>query len=127
MDRNENIPHNNVNAALNRPVEAESRKIVRRTSPVVKTNVATVLASPKGIAVLTISFKVLALTALVKNANFLVAIAPERANVIKLPIRNTRHTSRRLRTRDHSRRESPTVTDRSTIVTECGHWKRSEG
>src|SRR2546426_3872481 len=126
MDRNENIPNNNVNAALNRPVEAESRKIVRRTSPVVKTNVATVLASPKGIAVFTISFKVLALTALVKKANFLVAIAPERANVIKLPIRNTTHTSRRLRPRDNRRREIPTVTDRSTIVTKAGYSKRSK-
>src|SRR5437879_10793469 len=105
MDRNENIPNNSVNAALNRPVEAESRKIVRRTSPVVKTNVATGLASPKGIAVVTISCKVLALTALGKNANFLVAIAPERDNAITLPIRNTTHTSSRRSQRDNRHRE----------------------
>src|SRR5438445_13286192 len=97
MDRNENIPNNNVNAALNRPVEAESRKIVRRRSPDVKTNVATVLASPKGIAVFTIAFKVLALTALVKNTKYIVPIGPERGNLIKQPRRHTTHASRALR------------------------------
>src|SRR5437899_1815634 len=55
-----------------------------------------------------------------------VEIAPERANVIKLPIRNTTHTSRRLRPRDNRRREIPTVTDRSTIVTKAGYSKRSK-